>query len=199
LPYLGLIPLGAVWSGRFAFLSVFGWVALVLCQGFKADIVYLILICVWGAASLPNRAADWKDPIRLWTAEVSRQPDHAFAWKNLGAHLDQKGKTEQALECFRKATEYWPEFAEAWLARGQAASRADHIEEAEDALRRAAEMLKSKQACVELAKVLARQKKFEEAEAALRVWLRSHGEDSEVRRLLTRIEEDHKRRDESAP
>ncbi|MFH0794754.1 MAG: tetratricopeptide repeat protein, partial [bacterium] len=123
LPYLGLIPLGAVWSGRFAFLSLFGWVAFLICYGFKTDVVYLALICLWGALCLPQGAADWKDPIRLWTAEVERQPDHAFAWKNLGAHLDQKGKTEQALECFRKATEYWPEFAEAWLARGQAASR----------------------------------------------------------------------------
>lgn len=199
LPFLGFVPLGAVWSGRFAFLSVFGWVALVLCQGFKADIVYLILICVWGVASLPSRAADWKDPIRLWTAEVARQPDHAFAWKNLGAHLDQKGRTEEALKDFRKATELWPQFAEAWLARGQAASRLDQIPEAEDALRRAAEMLKSKQACVELAKILARQKKFDEAEAALTVLLRSRGEDSEVQALLERIRADQQQSNKPAP
>jgi len=201
LPYLGMVPLGAVWAGRFAFLSLFGWIAFWICSThtYKMEPWYLIILSIWGAVWLPQRAFEWKDPIQLWSAEVARQPDHAFAWKNLGAHLDQSGRTEEALECFRKATTYWPEFAEAWLARGQAASRLDQIPEAEDALRRAAEMLKSKQACVELAKILARQKKFDEAQAALTVLLRSRGEDSEVRALLERIKSDQQQSNKLAP
>ncbi|MCX7718600.1 MAG: hypothetical protein N2111_09410 [Candidatus Sumerlaeaceae bacterium] len=126
MPYLNLVPFGALWAGRFAFLPLFGFAWLLQAAGCLVGRgarwvppVYAAGLVVAGAWLMPVRAADFRDPRTLWEAEVRRQPDHAFAWKNLAAYLQRDGDLRGALDAVTRATTLWPQFGEAWLARGQ--------------------------------------------------------------------------------
>lgn len=129
-PYLNLIPIGAIWAGRFALLPLAGiaWLLVLSFEetrerigrdAFRGVLLVLGTLLLVGFGMQHDRAREWISPMALWSAEVERVPAHAFAWKNLAAWQQQAGEPELALESVREATRLWPTFGEAWLARGQ--------------------------------------------------------------------------------
>jgi hypothetical protein len=126
IPYLQLVPIGALWAGRFAFLSLIGLTWLVaeviaMLDGRKraAAMSLLVGVLLIGAAQINRRAPDWSDAVGLWSSEVRRRPDHAFAWSNLGVTLQYDNDPTAALEAARHATELFPTYGESWLTRGR--------------------------------------------------------------------------------
>jgi hypothetical protein len=126
IPYLQLVPIGALWAGRFAFLSLIGLAWLIaeiiaMLHGSKraAAIAILFGVLLIGAAQINRRAPDWSDAVGLWSSEVRRRPDHAFAWSNLGVTLQYDNDPTAALEAARHATELFPTYGESWLTRGR--------------------------------------------------------------------------------
>lgn len=171
-----LISAGFVtpWAGRFLFLPMLG-VALALSgsleklRGWQSWTLaaVIILFSVLGATKTLLHAPDWKSPYALWQAETVKYPTNALAWKNYGVCLQQSGRNEEALAAFSKATSLSPGFGEGWLARGLMESHLDRLDPAEKSLGAAAQMLGSDRARYELALVLARQRRYQDALKAL--------------------------------
>lgn len=167
-PFLGIAGIGALWAGRFALLPM---VAMPLLLGELLRLprwrvplrVYTVGLLLWGCALLAMRAPDWRGPAELWQAEVRRQPAHAFAWKNLGAELALRNETAAAREALVRATELWPGFGEAWLARGQTEAGLGLLGDAEQSYRTARRFLNTRELALERARLLARIGRPEEA------------------------------------
>lgn len=185
LPYIGLFPLGALWAGRFAFFALFGMPVLLLSG---AELVsptvrlvvaaYFLIIVLCGLWGIHNRAKDWLSPSVLWEAEIRREPDHAFAWKNRAVYLQRDGQMDEALAAVTTSTRLWPTFEEAWLARGQIAWAGGRIADADVAFKKAEELLPDNPP-LELARAqfAESQGNLDEAERRLRKLL-SHDPDS---------------------
>ncbi len=126
LPYLQIVPIGALWAGRFGFLSLFGFAWLLaglisLLPGRPRVLATagLASVLLAGIVQIHRRAPDWVDGVTLWTAEVRRRPDHAFAWSNLAVSLQHAGDPTAGLAAARQATELFPTYGESWLTRGR--------------------------------------------------------------------------------
>ncbi len=123
--YLHIIPIGAIWQGRFAFLSLMGLVA-VLCAlagtmpresgGWLA--CGLLAVGLLGGIKSYRRAADFKSPLTLWQSEVAMHPQNSFAKRCLALELNRAGKPREALQPAREATEGRPWDGDAWRTRG---------------------------------------------------------------------------------
>ncbi|MEI7634126.1 MAG: hypothetical protein WCK47_07575 [bacterium] len=145
-PFLQIIPFGALWAGRFAFIPLFGFVWLIFVAGTAAaapgspasgkdgtpwakartaaaymPVVYLVLISVFGAAMISMRSRDFVSPLALWESEVRRQPDHGMAWQNLSVYLYRQGRLADAYVASKRSTELLPTIEHHWVTRGQLA------------------------------------------------------------------------------
>ncbi|MBN1475144.1 hypothetical protein JXA47_00170, partial [Candidatus Sumerlaeota bacterium] len=202
LPSLHLIPIGALWAGRFLFLPLIGFsLAVVALSDLLprplrwVPMLWLLALVVAGTVSIRDRAFDWVSPRTLWEAEVARHPEHAFAWKNLAVCLQRDGEVTEALVAGRRATALWPQFGEGWLARGQIARALDLEEEAASALAEAERLLPDDATVqIERAKLEALQGRFEEAEGRLERLLERQPGHAEARDLLDLIRRDPRRR-----
>ncbi|MEQ8822265.1 MAG: tetratricopeptide repeat protein [Sumerlaeia bacterium] len=199
-PYAGVLPMGAIWAGRFVFLSLICF-SMVLAgasiwvgdRRFKWSICsYATLLALWGGFLVAARAPDWKGPEELWTAEVQREPNHAFAWKNRAALYQESGDVTLALEAIRRSVELWPSFGEGHLAHGQIARGAGRPAEAEAAFARAAALLPADFVPLlrERALFLASRGNFEEAQIVLQAWIEVEPESERAAELLRRVERD---------
>lgn len=196
-PYLQLVPI-ATWGARFAFLSLFGavWCLATFCRLLRRPLsfvpaAYLSVLLLTGIVGVHQRAADWVSPSRLWAAEVERNPNHSFAWKNYATYLQREGKLEAAYSAVRHATTLWPTFGEAWLAQGQIARAVHRDAEAGLAFQRAEQLMPdSGDVQIELALFDASRKRFEVAAVRLRALLRKAPDNAVAARLLDRVQLD---------
>jgi hypothetical protein len=124
--YLQIVPIGALWAGRFCFLSLigFGWLIaeiIGLLHGRSRTVAMALFgtVLLIGFVQINRRAPDWSDAVDLWSSEVRRRPLHAFAWSNLGVTLQYDNDPTAALEAARHATELFPTYGESWLTRGR--------------------------------------------------------------------------------
>lgn len=148
LPYVHLVPIGALMAGRFLYLPLMGvaiaggaWVA---GRGHVARGATMILVGAWAVCFvvvLHGRVGEWRDAVALFTAEVARVPEHAFAWRSLAAAQQAAGDPEAALLSAREATRLWPSFAEGWLVHAQVARANRRRDEALAALDQARRLL----------------------------------------------------------
>lgn len=96
--------------------------------GLAAAAVLLALL-----ANLQARV--WRDGVSLWTHAVAVSPGAGRAWMNLGEALVLSGRTEEALEAYRRMVEAEPGNALLWVHLGNrlyeigGAERADRSEE----------------------------------------------------------------------
>lgn len=198
VPYANVVPLGALWAGRFLLLPFVG--SAMVIKGIEgllpgrwrwAPVVFALVMCHVGGIAIHRRAEDWKTPLALWTAEVERQPDHAFAWKNLAAHLQWSGDDARALDAIRRATTLWPTFGDAWLARGQIARANGQNDEAMHAFIEAERLLPhSAQVQLEIAKLDAAQGRFAEAERRLSALIEANPDHAEAHAVLEQVRRD---------
>lgn len=194
-PYLGFIPLGALWAGRFAFLAMFGIPILLLSlAGLLPTILrpivpaYLCIIIVFGIFAIHRRAYDWVSPVALWNAEIRRQPNHAFAWKNHAVYLQRDGKLEEAFASASTATKLWPTFGEGWLAKGQIAWAAGKHSEADSAFNKAERLIPGN-STLELARAQFCESRgnLDQAEQRLHALLTHDPANTEARKSLERV------------
>jgi tetratricopeptide (TPR) repeat protein len=198
-PYLNIVPFGALWGGRFAFLPIVGFAWLLFTAApllpvalRQLPLVYAVAILGAGAWQMPGRASDFRDPQTLWEAEVRRRPDHAFAWKNLAAYLQRTGNLTAALEAVTRATNLWPQFGEAWLARGQIHRAAGDDEAAASCFERAAQFLPPDHAdlLIEQARLAATHRDFTAAAERLERVLRNNPGNHHAQQILDSVRRD---------
>lgn len=103
--YLALAPLVAV-----AALGLWRWVAR------QRPVLFLALVtaaaCLYGAR-VHARNEDYDNPERLWRKNLREVPDNAYAWCNLGAVLNDKGRIAAAEGAFREAAAVAPSYGAA--------------------------------------------------------------------------------------
>jgi len=87
-----------------------------------------------GAGSL-ERAAEYRDPIRLWQRAVEAWPRNPRAHNNLGAELELAGRLEAAESHYRRAIALEPDYASAHHNLGNVLASGGRIEAALDQYR----------------------------------------------------------------
>ena len=92
-----------------------------------AALVLLLAVLTW------QRNEVWRDGVSLWSDVVSKSPDKARPHLNLGAELMLVGRTEQAVEQFRRAAALKPDYAEAYVNLAAAYHAMGKIDEAIEA------------------------------------------------------------------
>ncbi|MDX2174920.1 MAG: hypothetical protein SF028_00455 [Candidatus Sumerlaeia bacterium] len=147
LPYgHPLIAASSVWSGRFAFISLFGvaWVAAALmdfqrpsARGARAVLGCLATVLL---AGMFLRAGEYRAPKLLWSAEARREPRSAVAWKNLAGALQRDGDLPGALDAAKRSAELWPANPGMWRGLATIAAAAGNRGEQERAAAKLAEL-----------------------------------------------------------
>jgi tetratricopeptide (TPR) repeat protein len=87
-------------------------------------LLLLLGVLTWRQAGL------YRDPETFWLATLAGNPDCFVAENDLGQFLFQNGRTQEALDHFRKATVIYPRYAEAYYNIGDALLRLGRIDDA---------------------------------------------------------------------
>jgi hypothetical protein len=201
VPYLQIVPIGALWAGRFGFLSLFGlaWllaglISLLPGRPRLLATVGMALVLLVGVAQLHRRAPEWADGITLWTAEVRRQPEHAFAWSNLAVSLQHTGDPTAGLAAARMATELFPTYGESWLTRGRLERAVGEHAAGRQSYYRAEELLGDHlDLQMEIARLDASEGEFEIALARLEAMAHKGTGNAEYEELIERVRRDLRR------
>ena len=114
LPFLHLIPIGAVFGDRFLYLPSAGFCVAMACLllagtpgALRLAITGLILLLFSGLTMLRNPV--FAAPIPLWEEAVSYEPDAAVAHFQLAWFLEEAGRLEYAGENSKGAVFHWQE------------------------------------------------------------------------------------------
>ncbi|MDH7569305.1 MAG: tetratricopeptide repeat protein [Armatimonadota bacterium] len=120
LPVLGLVPFAfqrySTVADRYVYLAMLG-PALALAEALcRARSRFLPVIAAVGLASLAACSAfqvlHWHNDATLWTYTLQHNPRSWFAYHNLGTALQEEGKMQEAMECYRRALEVRPDSPE---------------------------------------------------------------------------------------
>lgn len=153
----GTAELSARWRQRRAIL---GATALVLLAGLGTR--------AWTQTSY------WRNSEVLWTHTLAHTEDNKIANYNLAVALERRGKSEMAIEQYRRALQVWPEDAEALINLGCALAEQKEFKTAAELYRRALEIKPdSPEAHTDLGIVLAKQGQIETAMEHYRQALRT--------------------------
>jgi len=136
-PVLNILPLNQVLAERFLYFPSIGHVLLVslaVASAMKrwrtaALAVFLILIAACSARTVA-RTFDWKDELTLFQKTVAVSGDNARARASLGGSLFARGRYEEALAEFRRATELNPSYAPGWSGLARTAGKLGQVDEA---------------------------------------------------------------------
>jgi Flp pilus assembly protein TadD len=111
----------------------------------------------------------WNEAIPFYTAAVALRPDSAGARLNLGVALVARGRLEEGLAAFRRASDLKPDYAEAYNNVGITLHKKGRLDEALAAYRKASELKPDlPEAPFNLGLTLASQGRLDEALAAYR-------------------------------
>ncbi|UPT75623.1 MAG: tetratricopeptide repeat protein [Elusimicrobiota bacterium] len=142
IPVSGLAQSGPqVAADRYAYLSCLGWPLLLGAMVFRglespvdllrtaaklAPLPILICLCVltW------RQAETWHDDETLWSRVLNMQPSHRIANFNLGRTLDEKGRTEEAIQHYEVAAETDPGYMNPHFNLGTIYRREGKLDEA---------------------------------------------------------------------
>ena len=135
-PTSSIIPLvGQPMAESRMYLPLAGLVALLVTATYlKAGrgAVALLVACALALAGAAfRRNEDYASALSIWKDTVAKNPLNARALTNLGnEYLDTAGDLDQAVDCYRKALDNNPAYAEAHLNLGRALDRAGRRREA---------------------------------------------------------------------
>jgi tetratricopeptide (TPR) repeat protein len=144
LPALYIPALGDhTFAERYLYLPSVGFVIIVataLCAvasfarpgrwavSFMLSAVFII-VTLYSAGTI-TRIPVWKDDLSLWSDTVSKSPDDAIPHNNLGLAYYKMGRTDEAIEEFKKAIGMNPDYAKAHNNLGLAYTDKSLIDEA---------------------------------------------------------------------
>jgi len=132
-----VIPIRDALFEQRLYLPVFGFAIIVSYLVFQylskrlswaVAISVVIILCLGTATYLRNRV--WKDNISLWSDVVSKSFHNYRANINLGAALDNQGRTEEAIEHYLQALQLKPDYDKAHYNLGFALDNQGRTEEA---------------------------------------------------------------------
>jgi tetratricopeptide (TPR) repeat protein len=86
------------------------------------------------------QAASWRDTVSLWSQAIAVDERNYRAHNNLGAALGPLGRYDEAEAHFRKALEYFPDYASAHGNLGKVLELQDRFAEAESHFRQAVQL-----------------------------------------------------------
>jgi hypothetical protein len=135
--YLHLIPIGAIWQGRFMLLP-FAGLAVALAAGLamlrgearQYAMMCVVIIGAFGAMKTFNHAKVWATPLTLWADQVARFPQSDFDKRCYALELYRAGKATQAFDPAKQAAAARPWDGDAWRTLGIIASKLGQHEEA---------------------------------------------------------------------
>lgn len=135
--YLHLIPIGAIWQGRFMLLpfaglavAVAAGIALLPREMRQYAMIALLVVGAFGAIKTYRFAKVWVSPLTLWEDQVARFPQSDFDKRCYALELYRAGKTTQAFGPAREAAAARPWDGDAWRTLGIIASKLGQHEEA---------------------------------------------------------------------
>jgi tetratricopeptide (TPR) repeat protein len=133
------------------------------------------------AAAYAQRRNDLNRAAALCQNVLQRDPGHPEALNNLGRALNNLGRRNEALDCFRQSTERQPLNPEAWHNLAHALRATGRLPEALPAYKTALDLRpRYRSAAVNLAKTLVALERPAEALPILRTWLENNPRDVEA-------------------
>jgi len=86
----------------------------------KYAIGFLVIYVLFLSISTYKRNFDWRDPVTLWSDNLSKAPGHPVVHFNLGYYYVTSGSNVQALNVLNRSIQLDPKYAEAYCHRGMA-------------------------------------------------------------------------------
>lgn len=121
LPVLNIFPSGTIYSERFIYFSLVGFVCIILSVVEKSlsfvsakktqNYILILLICIVSILYSGRtffRTIDWTDPVYFWTKEIQHLPKIGGPYEMRGIAYGKQGKTIEALLDFKQAIDLQP-------------------------------------------------------------------------------------------
>lgn len=122
LPVINLVPSAVPLSERYAYLATTGFCLLLglgsvrLKDKFRTEVFFLLLLLVgtlYAAKTLTMQSV-WRDEIRYWEYQLSRDPDNQTGWVQLGKVYQVNYQIEQAIAAYKQALQLDDRLGNAW-------------------------------------------------------------------------------------
>lgn len=150
-PVLGFAQFGPQMAAdRYSYLSCLAWAVLAGGGAFYAWELrmsggisgrtfvlakWLALALLMALGALTWRQVQfWHDSERLWKHALAIDPRSSFAYNNLAAAMDKEGRRREAIEYYRKAVEFDPEFVHGHFNLANTLARADNLDDLDEAI-----------------------------------------------------------------
>ena len=183
VPVIGLVQVGTqAMADRYTYVPLIGvFVAIVwlTCDWIRekpsarvaVSVAAGLIVCAL-AVTARGQVAVWRDSETLWRHALEVAPDSYYAHNALGALLNERGQTDEAVRHFAEAIRFQPSFPDAHNNLGLALERRGRFEEAAAQYRAALEINAGlAEAHNNLGSVLIRTGQFDEAINQLRIAL----------------------------
>jgi len=125
-PVLHIVPANVVLAEHFLYFPSFGFAVLISLAVThflerRRVVAVAAFAVVWLAccAQTVMGTLDWKDDFTLFSRAVAVSDQSPTAHFDFGVSLGQRGRLQEALTEFRRATELDPDYADAWSAMGR--------------------------------------------------------------------------------
>jgi tetratricopeptide (TPR) repeat protein len=123
LPVLGIVQFGPqAMADRYMYLPIVGPImiiaslgAIVWQKGKKAQYLFIsIFLCfsIFLSILTVKQISLWKDSVTLWEYVISRKPEASLARNNLGAAYEKRGRINDAIGEYIRATQINPDYAD---------------------------------------------------------------------------------------
>jgi tetratricopeptide (TPR) repeat protein len=86
-------------------------------------------------------AKNYEEALKCYDRAIDLDPDETFFWRNKGEVLYDLKRYDISLDCYNKAIELEPKSSESWNGKGEALKALGREKEAEEALKRAKELV----------------------------------------------------------
>jgi len=144
LPWMQIVPAGALFAPRFLYLPLL--LAIPMSSTLLRRVALgrdraiggaLIALCCVGAWS---RSGVYANRESFWTEQIRHTPGDARAFNELGLAHEERGDVDGAKASYRRAVELDPGYGRPWSNLGRLSSNVGDLDAAETALRRACEL-----------------------------------------------------------
>lgn len=105
-----------------AVAAAVGWSAVKTATLFSGRLPLLVaaLVVVSLAGATWQRNQVWGSSVKIWEDTARKSPNKVRSWYNLGTHLDEAGRPEEAIRVLTRAVYLDPQHADAWHNLGRA-------------------------------------------------------------------------------
>ena len=144
-PVLGIFQSGPqIAADRYTYLANLGWAilagaAMLSCRHATRFLVRGSAVCVLVALGVLtwSQVQVWRDSKTLWTRVLAIDPQSPTAYMNRGSGLAREGKLAEAIDHYRQALHFYPDYADAHNNLGVALAQQGDLAAASDHFRQA--------------------------------------------------------------